>query len=62
MHIVEPEIFNYMNEGIYTMTTLYLRLAAEHSIFTFIYDEGYWRDIGTPESLEYVRKLFDKKK
>src|SRR5450759_1955868 len=39
MHIVEPEIFNYMNEGIYTMTTLYLRLAAEHSIFTFIYDE-----------------------
>ena len=62
MHIVEPEIFNYMNEGIYTMTTLYLRLAAEHSIFTFIYDEGYWRDIGTPESLEYVRKLFEKKK
>jgi NDP-sugar pyrophosphorylase family protein len=62
MHIVEPEIFNYMNEGIYTMTTLYLRLAAEHSIFTFRYDEGYWGDIGTPESLEYVRKLFEKRK
>ena len=62
MHIVEPEIFNYMQEGVYTMTNLYLRLSAEHNIFTFRYDEGYWVDIGTPESLEYVRILFDKKK
>ncbi|MEI8225294.1 MAG: sugar phosphate nucleotidyltransferase [Bacteroidota bacterium] len=62
MHIVEPEIFNYMSEGVYTMTTLYLKLAAEHNIFTFRDDEGYWGDIGTSESLEYVRKLFDKKK
>ncbi|MFA5818491.1 MAG: sugar phosphate nucleotidyltransferase [Bacteroidales bacterium] len=62
MHIVEPEIFNYMSEGVYTMTTLYLKLAAEHNIFTFRDDEGYWGDIGTPESLEYIRKLFDKKK
>ena len=29
MHIAEPEIFNYMNEGIYTMIDFYLRLAAE---------------------------------
>jgi NDP-sugar pyrophosphorylase family protein len=62
MHIVEPEIFNYMSEGVYTMTTLYLKLAAEHNIFTYRDDEGYWSDIGTPESLEYVRKLFDNKK
>jgi NDP-sugar pyrophosphorylase family protein len=62
MHIVEPEIFNYMQEGVYTMTNLYLRLAAEHNIFSFKYDEGYWVDIGTPDCLEYVRKLLDKKK
>ena len=57
MHIVEPEIFNYMTEGIYTMIDLYLRLAAEHNIFTLKHDEGYWVDVGTPESLEHVRKL-----
>ena len=62
MHIVEPEIFNYMYEGVYTLTTLYLKLAAEHNIFTFGDDEGYWGDIGTPENLEYIRNLFDKKK
>jgi N-acetyl-alpha-D-muramate 1-phosphate uridylyltransferase len=57
MHIVEPEIFNYMTEGIYTMIDLYLRLAAEHKIYTMRHDDGYWVDVGTPESLEHVRKL-----
>jgi N-acetyl-alpha-D-muramate 1-phosphate uridylyltransferase len=57
MHIVEPVIFKYMGEGIYTMIDLYLRLAADHKIYTLRHDEGYWVDVGTPESLEQVRKL-----
>ena len=57
MHIAEPEIFNYMHEGIYSMIELYLDLAKEHNIYTLKHDEGYWIDVGTPESLEYVRKL-----
>jgi NDP-sugar pyrophosphorylase family protein len=57
MHIVEPEIFNYMSEGIYTMIELYLRLAADHNIYSLKHDEGYWVDVGTPESLDHVRKL-----
>ncbi|MGA2408081.1 MAG: sugar phosphate nucleotidyltransferase [Bacteroidales bacterium] len=61
MHVVEPKIFNYMHEGVYTMTTLYLQLAAEHNIYTFRDDNGYWGDIGTPESLEKIRKLFLRK-
>lgn len=60
IHIVESEIFNYMYEGIYTMTNLYLSLAGKKNIFTYLDDSGYWGDIGTPESLEYVRKLFEK--
>jgi len=59
MHIVEPEIFNYMSEGKYSMIDLYLRLAADHKIFTLKHDEGYWIDIGTPESLEQVRNLLN---
>jgi MurNAc alpha-1-phosphate uridylyltransferase len=58
MHIVEPEIFKYMKEGIYTMTDLYLKLSVNHNIFTYRDDTGYWGDIGTPESLEYARNLF----
>jgi NDP-sugar pyrophosphorylase family protein len=58
MHILEPEIFNYMHDGIYTMTDLYLKVATDHNIFTFRDDSGYWGDIGTPETLEYVRSLF----
>lgn len=57
MHIVEPEIFNYMHEGIYSMIDLYLELATDHKIYTLKHDEGYWIDVGTPESLDYVRKL-----
>jgi NDP-sugar pyrophosphorylase family protein len=57
MHIVEPEIFNYMTKGIYTLIDLYLRLAKDHNIYTLLHDEGYWVDVGTPESLEYVRHL-----
>lgn len=57
LHISEPEIFNYMTEGIYTMIDLYLKLAADHKIYTLKHDEGYWVDVGTPESLEFVRKL-----
>jgi NDP-sugar pyrophosphorylase family protein len=62
IHIVEPEIFNYMNEGVYTMTNLYLKLAVDHNIYTFRHDEGFWCDIGTPETLEDVKRLFNKKK
>lgn len=57
MHIIESDIFNYMEEGIYTITTLYLRLASLHKIHTYRHDEGYWFDMGTPESLEAVRKM-----
>jgi MurNAc alpha-1-phosphate uridylyltransferase len=59
MHIVDAEILKYMHEGIYTMITLYLELAAKHNIFTLRHDEGYWVDVGTPESLEYVRKMLE---
>jgi N-acetyl-alpha-D-muramate 1-phosphate uridylyltransferase len=60
IHIVKPEIFKYMGEGIYTMTDLYLRLAQEHNIYTFRDDKSFWGDIGTPESLENLRKYFKK--
>lgn len=57
IHVVDPHIFKFMNEGVYTMTTLYLRLAKRHKIYTYIDDRGYWGDIGTPETLEHAREI-----
>jgi MurNAc alpha-1-phosphate uridylyltransferase len=62
IHIVEPEIFKYMYEGVYSMTTLYLKLAADYKIFTFRDDSTFWGDIGTPENLESVRRFLETKK
>ncbi len=58
IHIIDPVIFNYMSEGIYSMTALYLKLVSEFNIYTYRYDDGYWGDIGTPESLENIRNFF----
>jgi NDP-sugar pyrophosphorylase family protein len=57
IHVVDPDIFNYMEEGIYTMTTLYLRLAKHHKIYTYQDNSGYWSDIGTPETLQKARQM-----
>ena len=58
IHVVNPEIFNFMEDGIYTMTTLYLRLAAYQRIYTFRHDSGFWADIGTLKNLDAVRKYY----
>lgn len=57
-HIISPGIFKYMNEGVYTMTALYLHLADSHRIVTYREDGGYWLTVGTPEDLENVRNFF----
>lgn len=57
IHIIEPEIFRYMQDGIYTMTSLYLKLAQAYPIQTFRYDTGYWFDIGTLEKLYEARNF-----
>ncbi len=59
-HIIDPEIFKYMTDGIYTMTALYLHLAESHNIYTFLEDGGYWLTVGTPGDLESARNFFSK--
>jgi N-acetyl-alpha-D-muramate 1-phosphate uridylyltransferase len=60
MQIVDPEIFNYMKDGIYTVVSLYLQLLPYHKIVTYRYDEGYWFNVGTPEDLRHVREFIGK--
>ncbi len=56
IHAVSPDIFSHMQEGIYSITGLYLTLAAGGTIYTFMHRNGYWFDIGTPESLSKCRE------
>jgi NDP-sugar pyrophosphorylase family protein len=55
--VYDPEIFNYMDKGKYTMTSIVLKATATGRVIVFRYDRGYWVDIGTPEQLEKAREL-----
>jgi len=60
IQVLSPEIFDLMQEGIYSLTSLYLMLARKHPIMTCLHDYGYWFDGGTPENLEKIRAHFGK--
>jgi len=56
VHIINPEIFRYMHDGTYSITGFYLDLARTFRITTFMYNEGYWFDVGTPDDLNEAIK------
>lgn len=56
IHVISPAIFDLMQEGVYSMTSLYLMIAGTQHINTWLCDEGYWFDCGTPANLERIRK------
>lgn len=53
IHVISPRIFGMMSEeGVFSIITSYLRLAAlGEKIVAFRADEYYWRDLGTPGSV-----------
>lgn len=55
IQVLSPAIFDLMQEGIYSLTSLYLMLAKNHLIMTCLHDYGYWFDCGTPQNLEKIR-------
>jgi NDP-sugar pyrophosphorylase family protein len=61
VHVVNPEIFQYMNEvGAFSIRDFYLKIAANHSINGYLDDETPWIDIGTPERLKEAEKVYEK--
>jgi mannose-1-phosphate guanylyltransferase len=56
IHIISPQLLNLITEqGVFSIVTTYLRLAAEgHRIFAFPADDYYWRDLGKPENITQV--------
>jgi NDP-sugar pyrophosphorylase family protein len=55
--IFDPLVFDYMQDGKYTMTSIILEMAAKELVTTFRYDKGYWIDIGSPDKLSEARQL-----
>ncbi len=53
IHVISPRLFAMMTEeAVFSVITLYLRLAAqEENILAFRADEYYWRDLGKPENV-----------
>ena len=60
IHIISPRIFARMSEeGVFSIITTYLRLAAlGEKIAALPVDEYYWRDVGTPEGLAEATNEF----
>ncbi len=53
IHVISPRLFAMMTEeGVFSIITSYLRLAARgEKILAFRADEYYWRDLGKPDNL-----------
>jgi NDP-sugar pyrophosphorylase family protein len=53
IHVISPRLFAMMiEEGVFSIITLYLRLAAQgEKIIAFRADEYYWRDLGRPDNV-----------
>ena len=55
--VINPRIFRFMNEGVYSIRDVYLKAAASALVNTYEDGGGFWLDIGSPESLEKCRNL-----
>lgn len=59
IHVISPELIPLMTEGgAFSLTKVYLRLAAKHPIYCFEHDASNWIDIGTPEKLKRAQEAF----
>jgi len=59
IHIINPKIFELIEEeGPFSISPVYLRLAKNHKIKAFEHTSGQWFDIGKHDTLTAAEKLF----
>lgn len=55
IHIVQPNIFEYIcEEGVFSIIKLYLRLAEKHLIKGYVHSDTFWDDIGKMQQLKEI--------
>ncbi len=63
MHVLSPEIFNFMlTEDKFSIIEVYLRAMEKETIIGFQHDDDLWLDVGKPESLKNAGAMFFFKK
>jgi len=59
IHVVNPSIFNLISEeGVFSLTDLYLRLAEKHLINAYNHTGSSWFDLGKPENIKNAELKF----
>ncbi len=63
IHVISPRLFSLMTEdGVFSIITSYLRLAAQgEKILALHADEYYWRDLGKPENVAQAAQDLEQK-
>jgi NDP-sugar pyrophosphorylase family protein len=63
IHVISPRFLGMMREdGVFSIITSYLRLAAQgEKIMAFRMDEYYWRDLGKPENVRQAAQDLEQK-
>ena len=60
IHVIDPDIFNYINEqGSFSITNVYLRLASNYPIIGYEHPDSYWMDLGKPENLQEAERYLN---
>jgi len=58
IQVLHPKLFSYITEeGTFSMTDVYLRLAEDHDILAFHHDDDVWIDMGKKENLQKVKEF-----
>ncbi len=58
IHIVSPAIFPLISEeGVFSITDVYIRLAEHYKISAFNHSKSNWFDLGTMEKIEKAQKM-----
>ena len=59
IHVIDPAIFNLMpSEGVFSITDVYLKIAADHQIIGYNHTGDIIIDVGKPESILAAETLF----
>jgi NDP-sugar pyrophosphorylase family protein len=58
IHVISPEIFDHLDDGVYSIIEPYLRLAGEgHRILPYDITGSLWLEVGDPDRLETARRF-----
>ncbi len=61
IQVISPEFMSLITEeGSFSLTSVYLRLATANPIYCFEHEASNWIDVGTPEKLKNAREAFIK--